>query len=741
MNRPFRLSIVLYACLLFMTSKVLAQTPKQLCDVFVNQAKELVFVGSTTANSAFVGLPRGTWAVKDATNHFRNNTANAPSFVPTAATKTTDDKLWVAGKTFDNQLVVAQTDEKGDAQQFYFLGKNEDANITAMSTHEDQKMVVVAGKMNGAFWLARLNAPPQYNAEKKPFLWSKKPFLEGQATAVSVLKDGKIVAIGFDKYESNGQSFVICCDAFGNVLWQRYFEQTHLYDIFIENENRIKLIGSALKNSQNYVDMLVLDLAVDENGRILRRQLLGGQGKDEARQLVIDPKTGNRWLVGNSTSQYPNSRFPKMCIVALNGKDSVWAKNVQYLNNVTHNLPKRAIILDNKIGIIAESNQPLFIIEPLSISRENSVLTADWREPDVKMTTDSFAVFENTLHLALDINSSETIEKQDIRLTLNGKNITEGVKFDEVKLVKMSPQFFRWTYNLSLVEGKNAVEVTVKNAAGALKKTLVVIKKAEKPRLYVLSIGIPYNNLSFPPKDAHDIAVLFKKMEGTQKLFEHVDTIVLNTPALTTLTKLKEAMSILHNLKIRQQDVVVVFISGHGIPNETETDVAVQQSDMENVDYRSGWSLKDDILKHLGDIKGKKLLLLDACHSGVLNRGVMSNDLNDINDAIKKLMTTGDKLFCIASSRGNQKSHESEKWANSAFVKGIKEAFDNRPQETDEGNRRAVNNGRMLSALALAHFLEIRVPMIVKEKDQLLQQNPTIFNAESGDFPIFISEN
>lgn len=170
--------------------------------------------------------------------------------------------------------------------------------------------------------------------------------------------------------------------------------------------------------------------------------------------------------------------------------------------------------------------------------------------------------------------------------------------------------------------------------------------------------------------------------------------------------------------------VVLVFGSSHGdIIND---DFRILGSDWKaNAPKNSSLSFREDIVGNLNNLKCKKIILLDACHSGA----TVGKRLLDANQIIAN---TPIGTITITSSSGTEKSYENKVWNNSAFVKAIKEAL-------EEGKANA-NNDRYVTLQELFDYLQKRVPNIVKSVKELekFNQTPQMKMEGMQDFPIYL---
>ncbi len=183
-------------------------------------------------------------------------------------------------------------------------------------------------------------------------------------------------------------------------------------------------------------------------------------------------------------------------------------------------------------------------------------------------------------------------------------------------------QEYTTSLKLKLAQGTNKIQVSVLNQAGAesYKETFTVNCKAgkEKPNLYIVAIGVStfeqsQYNLKFAAKDAEDMAKVYANNKNYGQVF---------TKSLTNQEVTKENIEQLHEfLKAADRnDEVIVFFAGHGVL-DAQLDYYLASYDMDfsnpaakGIAYESLERLLDGIAPL------KKILLIDACHSGEIDK-------------------------------------------------------------------------------------------------------------------------
>ena len=187
---------------------------------------------------------------------------------------------------------------------------------------------------------------------------------------------------------------------------------------------------------------------------------------------------------------------------------------------------------------------------------------------------------------------------------------------------------------------------------------------------------------------------------------------------------------------IQEEDLFVLFISSHGfiykdsvpsgdvwIPYE---DFMIQGSNFDDAAMKATSVSYQDIIVNLSQMQCKKLVLIDACFSGGINKEEKQQEVQSINDKIKEAGKRQPGLVTITSSTGEQPSYEDAEWQNGSFTEAILEAF-----EKGDYNRDGV-----VSLSELYKYINQRIPELVRtQKGQA--QNPTITSFKMGTLPLF----
>jgi WD40 repeat protein len=333
-----------------------------------------------------------------------------------------------------------------------------------------------------------------------------------------------------------------------------------------------------------------------------------------------------------------------------------------------------------KMGYTSDETEKIFSIPSLNIlnADEFHVSTIN-NEIKIKISA------QDTLYYLNRVN----IWVNDVPIFgIHGNEITEKHAYEFIK-----------EYPINLSPGNNKIQVSVTNEAGfeSLKETFYIHYDAEKtiPDLYVVSIGVSKyvqneNNLEFAAKDADDMVNL---LQTGQKKYNKIYTKLL-TDSLATKDNILAAKNFLKKSTIN--DVVLVFYAGHGLL-DWDMDYYVATNDMDFI-FPSEKGLNYDLLESLlNDIPArKKMLFIDACHSGEVDKDETADEQTLIsdtsnNDSSRGTEELGDKkilsqssfelmkhMFAdirkgtgstiISSAGGSEYAYESDKTKNGIFT-------------------------------------------------------------------------
>ncbi|MEO6931205.1 MAG: caspase family protein [Chitinophagaceae bacterium] len=257
-----------------------------------------------------------------------------------------------------------------------------------------------------------------------------------------------------------------------------------------------------------------------------------------------------------------------------------------------------------------------------------SDLAADiLRVPEINVQRDHVPPYttERNLRLRFEVRDSlfavgsYNIYVNDVPVNgINGRPIDQPTKRREID------------QSVTLGEGLNKIELSCTNEKGlsSRKETLYVTcnpQQPAKPKTWFIGIGIndykehsSFVDLSYCVKDVRDLSVAFRSKYGDEMV---IDTLMNFAASRENILALKKQL-----MQTSVDDRVIISFSGHGMVDPAHPDdfyFVTGTTDANNpaangVSYAMLESLLDGIPAR------KKLLLLDACHSGESD-GTVSN--------------------------------------------------------------------------------------------------------------------
>jgi hypothetical protein len=312
--------------------------------------------------------------------------------------------------------------------------------------------------------------------------------------------------------------------------------------------------------------------------------------------------------------------------------------------------------------------------------------------------------------------------------------------------------------DILLKQGENKITPTLWQGSELVKSTTTMIINYQPPRnnLFVYAYGVADPSLENITKDARDFANAFEN-QGS-KIYSAITTKVFNTKELTASQSIRKSvrdivLDYTDFKRIRKDDVLLIYFSSHGILVNNE--FYLVPSDYDPLyEEETAIHMIRDIQSKLRDLPCKKLLFIDACHSGAsasipsskeYNQGTKSIDPFDkeLADALIKLSESSNDFYFLLSSSAGEVSYTDPTWGNSAFTKAILEAFGNKPQNTLTGQIIAdADQNKILDLKELYLFLRERVPVIIQSKKNLKTgQTPYTPDVEVlKNIPLFVVE-
>jgi WD40 repeat protein len=359
-------------------------------------------------------------------------------------------------------------------------------------------------------------------------------------------------------------------------------------------------------------------------------------------------------------------------------------------------------------------NRPDFIMEKMPFA--DSSLIALYRrvhskrkKSDATINIETDKIPEAKTVNSIPIETSDDEIDVQFKVTGNGSILDKfivsmnGILIYEISNIQKSDTIV--SVKISMNSGKNLLSVEATNTIGikSLRREYVIVNQSKyKQYTYVVNIGAGVYqennyNLDYAAKDAKDLTSYFKKQKNTRVLCI-TDTDV-NKNLIENISAFIAPAGI--------HDRIYVFYSGHGLLNsDLEYFLSTYQVKFNNPS--EGGIKYDDLVVMLENSPCRqKVLFLDACHSGEIDKEHTTLDtLNQTKDEAVIVFRSSAKaiasnaeaqesfqlarmlftesgttkgLSVIASAGGTEFALEGSKWNNGVFtyalLKGLKESL------------------------------------------------------------------
>ncbi|HLP12474.1 MAG TPA: caspase family protein [Flavobacteriales bacterium] len=390
-------------------------------------------------------------------------------------------------------------------------------------------------------------------------------------------------------------------------------------------------------------------------------------------KFIYKTKQQNSMVFYNSLMKNPASRVVKL-VLFKSGEWMYYSDDMYYACNF-NGTPFFQYTIDGKLFPFEQFdlkyNRPDIILERLGYSDTNTIVsyhnayakrlkrlgfTEDMLKEDVLLPEIRISNFETlpavieTPVLDLDLEMKDGKYKLDrINIYINDVPLYGSAGID---LRNEAGNTLKKRLKIELVQGQNKIQVSVLNQAGAESyKQTVYVKykpvKEIKPDLYLITIGTSNHldsryNLTYAAKDAKDIQSLYKQNKIFAKVFSH---------ELTDNNVTKENLLGLKNVfkNAKREDIVIVTVAGHGVLDKNlEYFLATYDMDFNNP--ASKGLLYEELEGILDGITPlKKVVLIDACHSGEV-------DKEEVEQLAQANLNSGDVKFRTAGAGIQKKS-------------------------------------------------------------------------------------
>jgi len=354
--------------------------------------------------------------------------------------------------------------------------------------------------------------------------------------------------------------------------------------------------------------------------------------------------------------------------------------------------------------------------------------TSDLHLPVVSLTREKTELSTNDSILRLSVKSLDTkYQLSSLHIMINGVPV-----FDK-NGIRLNGKEINSALNLTLSQGVNRISVYCLNEKGV--KSLVegfeinYLSNIQNSKIYFIGIGVQNYldtnyNLKYSVKDITDIEKMYaEKYPNSER------TMLLNEQVTReNIIKLKEKL-----MKTSVNDEVVILLSGHGLLSEDLNFYYATHNVNFAVPEARGILFEEIEFLFEGIPARKKMLLIDACHSGELDKSEVAEQTNAGGVGTKTFNAKGQKMMIglgnsfelmkeifsdlqkgtgttiISSSSGKYFSYEYDEYKNGVFTYALKEALDGKADSNFDGQ---------LSVSEIQTYLTKRVSELTKGKQE-----------------------
>ncbi|WP_458628837.1 caspase family protein [Winogradskyella sp. PC D3.3] len=363
--------------------------------------------------------------------------------------------------------------------------------------------------------------------------------------------------------------------------------------------------------------------------------------------------------------------FPLLDYSLFLNRPDVLMKKVGFTPKLIYNEYKKAYLKRLSRNNYSENTAILSLKRPTVILKNRADITS----------------ITNKNNLLLDIQNTSNAE--ELTIYINGVPV-QNEKIKNKALISTT---------IVLNNGMNRVSIITKTAEGIESdpitfETKTIIKR-EKSKVYYVGVGVSkYKdssmNLKYADKDVRRLTDVFlSEFEGRIE----IDTLLNQNVTKTNIKALKK--------KLKQtsiDDTVIISFSGHGLIGADNTfyfgvhDIDFDSPEIDGINYEEIQDLLTNIPAR------RKLLLLDACHSGELDVNENTDTNTNIDEKVTQNIPIGAKgskakktegsngdtfqlmqslfydldrgngSYVISAAAGSEFAYEDDKWKNGVFT-------------------------------------------------------------------------
>lgn len=597
---------------------------------------------------------------------------------------------------------------------------------TAIIETKDKGLVVIGNKEsfetgNTDIWLLKLNNNGDLEWEKT---FEKKNLAKGNCVVET--RDGGLLLVGqySKEYNPNCPSesagdadlWVLKTDSRGKVKWDKPLTQPRWDEAttVIQTAEKDFIIGGYTE-SKGYGKRDGWVIKLDSKGNRKWDKTFGGAYDDEVKS-VIQTSDGQIALAGYTTRLDRRTREPqkRMWVIKMGQNGTKFWEKLPFKNQLAQ--VNAMIETDNgELVLVGDVASNITVKEKpflVNLNYDGELMGYNILDTDLKSTIHHMIpTSDNGIALA------GIIDEKMLLIKVPGSSDVLPLMQEENQKEKFEPQ----STEQELYDERQVLQSNIDQLPSLFNYS----EHLRKPNLHVLAIGTKPNDLHYTEKDANDFANAFRNqgswLGGGNKLFGKINiSTLLGSRDEANTSDIKKAFERLANQYqkgiIRKGDILIVFLASHGFLHKGE--FRVQGNDFDPNAPKTYSISYQDMMSDLEGIDCKKLLFIDACHSGGARASVQA-----INEEIKRLSNVRSGLTVMVSSSKNQYSYEDRRWQNGAFTESLLRAF---------GGHADKNQDDIVTIKELIAYVNHHVPKMVRRRKNQLQHPKVLQNDLKG---------
>lgn len=624
---------------------------------------------------------------------------------------------------------LLRLDANGQTRREWIMGlPDKDDEWRQVLVLSDQE-ALLAGNSGESAWIARIDSAGSVIWQLR---WQHFSLPTRLRAATWSAGRKTLYVTGFVEEQGQRRMWVAAIDQSGKLIWEKMWPHAQAEEgVGITVTPTAIFVGGNVHDARGRQDAFVTKL--NANGTVLQHTVLGGREDDRVFSLAV---LHDRDIVlgGSSKSFQRGSRRDQAWIVQcdtacrLLDEKYYGGKNDNAVYTLHAGTAGGLYAAGFSHSLIAKSDQAWAMqlrkskqrkpavrysesnaIQADTVAKPTQVAAVFWLDPNPDLFDRRELVWpEAEIGVSVKVIAATAVQKQDFCLEINGRPCTDGAKFDEVVMRGGTAQSRTFEQQVRLEEGNNTLRATLRCASGTVAtEPLHVVYTPRKPNLHLLAVGVPSPDLRYTTNDAQDFArALTRNNTAFHTVF--VDTLCTenNTTKTAVLKNLRRLQYRFKERQIAPNDLVVVFLSSHGLQSGDSTfRIAAGDFDGPFLDETS-LDFDREILDYLEEVNCRKLFVIDACLSGAAEPQAPS-----VSPAL--IASSHPNLNIFVSCRADELSYEDAQWQNGAFTEAIIQGLQQFTQHTEQIDD---NGDRQLSIGELFNYVQKRVPELIQEK-------------------------